>query len=463
MTHSSFTLSHLSKISTDRESTPLRPSSSPSHSESALIEERQRRHVLFTWSAQSQAMALPISHGEGAIFFDHDGHRWFDFESQVFNCNLGHGDQRVIQAIQRQAQELACAHPAASFEAKARLGELLAEITPGDMSHFFLCLSGSEAIENAYKMARLVTGRKKVIARRRSYHGASMGALSLTGDERRIQLEPGLWGVLRAEDPYCYRCPFQLDPSSCSLQCATHIEHIIQMEGADQVAALFVEGVTGSNGGFIPPPEYWRILREICDRYGVLLVVDEVFSGFGRTGHWFAVDHWGVVPDLITMAKGLTSGYAPMGALAMRPHIAEHFKDQKLWCGLTSYAHPISCAAAVATIEAYRESHLIEAAHERGLWLTAHLSHLQHTYSWCADGRCLGLFGTIEFIDELPASFFINLQQGLRSRYVHALIKEGKLFITPPLCITQTQLEEGLSLVLEAIEESLKMDDLYHP
>ena len=425
-------------------STPLNPD----------LARRQAQHILYTWTAQSSASPLPIAGGEGACFTDHAGGRWFDFESQVFNCNLGHGDRRVIEAIQRQAGELACAHPAAVFEAKARLGELLAEVTPGDMSHAFLCLSGSEAVENAYKIARMVTGRKKVIARRRSYHGASMGALSLTGDERRLPFEPGLWGVLRAEDPYCHRCPFQLEPGSCKMQCATHIEHIIKMEGPDQIAAIFAEGLTGSNGGFIPPDGYWQHLRALCDRYGILLVADEVFSGFGRTGEWFAVDHWGVVPDLMTMAKGITSGYAPLGAVMMRPHIAEHFQRNTLWCGLTSYAHPISCAAAVATIEAYRESDLIGNAARQGAWLTERLRALE-AEDWCGQGRCLGLFGTIEFADHMSAGFGDRLKAALKARRVHALYKELKLFITPPLCVTREQLDEGLSLCLDAIREAL--------
>lgn len=422
---------------------------------SSQIRARQERHIFYTWSAQSQAQPLPITGGEGAFFFDGEGQRWFDFESQVFNCNLGHQDQRVIKAIQAQAAELACAHPAAVFEAKARLGELLTEVTPGDIDHFFLCLSGAEAIENAYKIARMLTGRKKVIARRRSYHGASMGALSLTGDARRLPLEPGLWGVLRADDPYCYRCPYQLKPESCSLQCATHIEHIIEMEGADQIAAIFVEGLTGSNGGFIPPDGYWPKLREICDRYDILLIADEVFSGFGRTGEWFAVDHWGVVPDMITMAKGVTSGYQPLGVLGVRPQIAARFDDEVLWCGLTSYAHPISCAAAVATIEAYREDRLIESAAQLGVDLTATLKSWS-TRPWYGHSRCLGLFGTLELADHITDDQLSALKMALRAQRIHLLIKGRLLFVTPPLCIKLNELTEGLELIYQALEHHLQ-------
>jgi taurine---2-oxoglutarate transaminase len=412
---------------------------------------RQSKHVLYTWTAQKNASPIPISGGKGAFFYGQDGERWFDFESQVFNCNLGHQDSRVINAIKTQAEDLACAHPAAAFEAKAELGELLAEVTPGDINRFFLCLSGAEAIENAYKIARLLTGRKKVIARRRSYHGASMGALSLTGDPRRQPFEPGLWGVLRAEDPYCYRCPFDLKRDCCSLQCATHIEHIIEMEGPDTIAAIFAEGVTGSNGGFIPPPEYWPKLREICDRHGILLIADEVFSGFGRTGKWFAVNHWNIVPDMIAMAKGVTSGYAPLGVLGIRESLAQHFNDEVLWCGLTSYAHPISCATAVATIKAYQEDGLIDNAHVLGTKLTQRLQSWSK-YSWYGDSRCLGLFGTLELADHCSEKQLQKLKVALHAQRIHILLKGRLLFITPPLCIQENELHEGLDLILSCLD-----------
>lgn len=432
--------------------TPLQ--SSPQGSPLESVQARQERHIFYTWSAQRHAQPVSIVGGERGFFFDERGERWFDFESQVFNCNLGHQDQRVIEAIKAQAESLACAHPAAVFESKARLGELLAEVTPGDIDHFFLCLSGAEAIENAYKIARMLTGRKKVIARRRSYHGASMGALSLTGDARRTPLEPGLWGVLRAEDPYCYRCPYQLTPETCSMQCATHIEHIIEMEGPDQIAAIFAEGVTGSNGGFIPPDDYWPKLREICDRHGILLVADEVFSGFGRTGEWFAVNHWGVTPDMITMAKGVTSGYQALGVLGVRAELAERFQEEVLWCGLTSYAHPVSCAAAVATIEAYREDQLIERAAQLGVTLRDTLASWS-SESWYGHSRCLGLFGTLELADHVTEAELAELKLELRARRLHMLVKARCVFITPPLSITEAELLEGVALVREALDQVL--------
>ena len=432
------------------------------------LADRQGRHVLYTWTAQSAAKPISIESGEGACFFDSDGNRWLDFESQVFNCNVGHGQTRIAEAIAAQAHELACAHPAAVYETKARLAEKLAAITPGDLNQFFFCLSGSEAVENAYKMARLLTGRKKVIARRRSYHGASMGALSLTGDPRRWPLEPGLWGVLRAEDPYCYRCPYGLSPDTCGMRCAEHIEHIIEMEGADSIAAVIMEGVTGTNGGFIPPAGYWPRVREICDRHGILLIADEVFSGFGRTGTWFAVEHWGVVPDMITMAKGLTGGYAPMGAVAIRDDLAKKFQDETLWCGLTGYAHPIACAAADAAIDVYRDQGMLSNTQQRGLQLAAALDDLAQRFSFIGDVRNLGLFGTMEFIkpgcgQRVPLkpypqsgdehSWAGQLRRGLRERHIHIAQKWTHLFIAPPLCITEAELGEGMKLIADALAD----------
>ncbi len=431
------------------------------------LERRQRRHVLYTWTAQNAARPVPIAGGEGAWFVDHDGGRWLDFESQVFNCNIGHGHPRLIAALQAQAAELACAHPAAVFEAKAALGEKLAEITPGDIDTFFLCLSGSEANENALKIARMVTGRSKVIARRRSYHGASMGSLSLTGDRRRMSAEPGLWGVARIEDPYCYQCPFGLRPDSCARQCATQLAHVLEMEDPSTVAAVFVEGVTGANGGFVPPPDYWPTLRRICDDYGVLLVADEVFSGFGRTGRWFAVDHWGVVPDMICMAKGVTSGYAALGVLGMRPHVAAHFADETLWAGLTTYAHPLACAVASEAIDVYRDEGLIEHAAALEPVLLAGLEAIKARHPIVGDVRGIGLLGTLELVSDRdartplvgygakadPDSPLGRLPAALRARRLHCLVRGHMVFVTPPLSITAADLEHGLSLIDDALTE----------
>ncbi|HIA04573.1 MAG TPA: aminotransferase class III-fold pyridoxal phosphate-dependent enzyme [Myxococcales bacterium] len=417
------------------------------------LEQRQSSHILYSWSAQTQTQGLSISKGQGAVYWDHDGEEWLDFESQVFNCNAGHGEQHIIDAIKQQVDELACAHPAALFDRKAALGEALAAVTPGDLNHFFLCLSGAEANENALKIAQLVTGRRKVIARRRSYHGATLGALSLTGDNRRLPFEPLLGNVVRAEDPFCYQCPFHLTHPECGIRCAEHLEDLIKFEGEDQVAAIFLESVTGAAGGFIPPPEYWPRVREICNKYGVLLVSDEVLMGFGRTGRWFGVDHWDVVPDMMTMAKGLTSGYAPMGAVAMTEKLARHFDDETLWCGLTCYAHPLSCAAALASIEVYRDKKLVENSATLGQSLSQQLSTLKNEHSVIGDVRNLGLFGLVEFKPEAARLFNQAMKPTLAARNLHILVKENRIFVAPPLCITQEQLSQGMSRIGSALTE----------
>lgn len=431
------------------------------------LEARQRRHILFTWSAQSAAAPVRIAGGQGIRFHDHDGRTWLDFESQVFNCNAGHGQTSISDAIAAQARELACAHPNAVFEAKAALGERLASLTPPGLDRFFLCLSGAEANENALKIARALTGRQKVIARRRSYHGASAGASSLTGDPRRWPAEPDLWGVQRIEDPYCYRCPFGQAYPGCGLRCAEHLEHVIQMEGPDRIAAVFMEGVTGANGGFVPPDGYWQRIREICTRHGILLVADEVFTGFGRTGRWFAHNHWDVTPDLITMGKGITSGYAPLGAVAIRDELAARFDDRVLNCGLTHYAHPIACAAANATIDLYRATGMVENAARMGERLQEGLAALAAKHRVVGDARNLGLFGVLELVSDpetreplvpyngaiKPGTPAGRLKAALAARGLHILLRWNFLFVAPPLCISEDDLKLGLGLIDEALSE----------
>ena len=304
-----------------------------------------------------------------------------------------------------------------------------------------------------------------MIARRRSYHGASMGALSLTGDWRRMAVEPGLWGVIRMEDPYCYRCPYGLNRGSCGTHCATDLERIIELEGPETIAAVFLEGVTGANGCLVPTDDYWPIIREICDRYGILLVSDEVFTGFGRTGQWFAVDHWMVQPDIITMAKGVTSGYAPMGVVGVTDAIAEYFETNTLWCGLTSYAHPVSCAAALASIELYEEDKLIE--HAAGLdgVLKDELKKIKANHPVVGDVRSIGLLGAIELVEDRKTkkplvpygkaapegSEIAGFPAALKARGMHILVRGHMVIVAPPISITEAQLRDGMGRIDDAM------------
>ncbi|MEX1156511.1 MAG: aminotransferase class III-fold pyridoxal phosphate-dependent enzyme, partial [Chloroflexota bacterium] len=297
-----------------------------------------REYTFFSWSAQAKINPIVIDRAEGIHFWDPDGKRYIDFNSQLMSVNIGHGDKRVADAIAEQAHKLAFAAPQFATEVRGRLGQLLAEITPGDLNRFFFTLGGAEANENALRMARMYTGRQKVMAYHRSYHGATAGAISVTGDPRRWANEPGIPGIIRVLDPWRW-ARSEAEPVEEHL---AYIEEVMQYEGPHTIAAFIMETVTGTNGILIPPDGYLQGIRELCTRYGIVMIADEVMAGFGRTGRWFAVDHWNVVPDLLTMAKGLTSSYMPLGAVAMSPRIAEHFNERVYFGGLTYSSHPIS-------------------------------------------------------------------------------------------------------------------------
>src|ERR1700693_4016979 len=320
------------------------------------IVDLTKKHTLFEWSAQSKVDPIPIDHAKGIYFWTPEGKRFIDFNSQLMSVNIGHGDERVIRAISEQAATLTYANPFMATEVRARLGAKLAEITPGDIDTFFFTNGGAEANENAIKLARFFTGRHKIIARYRSYHGATAGAMSLTGDPRRWAAEPGIPGVVHVLDPY-HGIERGWESADSSL---AMIEETIQLEGPHTIAAFILEPVTGTNGVLIPPDGYLQGVRELCTRHGILMICDEVMSGFGRTGEWFAVNHWNVVPDLLTMAKGLTSAYVQLGAVGMRRAIADHFTDRVFYGGLTYNSHPLACAAALAAIQVYEEERLLD-------------------------------------------------------------------------------------------------------
>src|ERR671911_201661 len=317
-----------------------------------------RRHTIYEWSAQSAADPIPVARAKGIYFWTPEGKRFIDFNSQLMCVNIGHGDERVIRAIQDQAAILPYANPFMATEPRAKLGAKLAEITPGDIDVFFFTNGGAEANENAIKIARWYTGRHKIVAFYRSYHGGTAGAISLTGDPRRWAAEPGIPGVIRVMDPY-HGIQRGWDTADEAL---ANLEETIQLEGPNTIAAFILETVTGTNGVLVPPDGYIAGVREICDRYGILMIADEVMAGFGRTGKWFAIDHWDVVPDLITMAKGLTSAYVQLGALGMRRKYAEHFDNTVWYGGLTYNSHPLACATALATIQVYEDEGLLERA-----------------------------------------------------------------------------------------------------
>jgi taurine--2-oxoglutarate transaminase len=415
-----------------------------------------KQFTFFSWSVQGETNPIPVARAEGVYFWDVSGKRYLDFASQLVNANVGHQNARVVKAIQDQAAKLTFVAPGMTTEPRALLGKKLAEITPGDLSKTFFTLGGAEANENAIKLARFYTGRHKILARYRSYHGATHGAIALTGDYRRLAAEPSMPGVVHILDPYCYRCPFGWTRDSCHRECISHVEEVIQHEGADQIAAIILEGVTGTNGLIIPPDEYWPRMREICDKYGILLMSDEVMSGWGRTGTWFAVDHWQVVPDIITTAKGLTSGYVPLGAVIVREKIAKFFDDKYLFAGLTYNGHALACAAALATIEAYEEEQIFANARSVGDYLGRRLEDLKAKHSSVGDVRYLGLFSALEFVRDRETKEPADLDQLKSFLLEHGLYVfnfKNILFVVPPLIISQDELESGLTLLDEGLAE----------
>src|SRR5947207_10182947 len=362
------------------------------------IQELDRQHVLHSWSVQDQISPLPVAGAEGRYFWDYDGKRYLDFASQLVNVSIGHGHPKLVAAIKEQAETLATIGPPMATESRSRLGKLLAEITPGDLTMSFFTNGGAEANENAIKLARWYTGRHKIIARYRSYHGATAAGITLTGDPRRWAAEPGIPGVVRMFDPYTYRCPAG-HPDPCPVCTgAPHLEEILQYEGAHTVAAVILETVTGTNGIIVPPDGYLRSIRETCDHYGILLILDEVMAGWGRTGRWFACDHWDVVPDIITTAKGINSGYVPLGAMTVRDHVYEAVKDKFFAGGLTYSGHPLACAVAVASVEAFREEGVVENAAAHGAYLADVLPALAERHPSIGDVRGLGLFWGLELV-----------------------------------------------------------------
>src|SRR5438046_4956928 len=328
-----------------------------------------KQYVLHSWSVQDALGPIPVAGGEGGYFWDYDGKRYLDFASQLVNVSIGHQHPKIVAAIKEQAEKLCTIGPPMATEARSTLARLLAEVTPGDLQMSFFTNGGAEANENAVKLARWYTGRHKIIARYRSSHGATAGAITLTGDPRRWFAEPGIPGVVRMLDPYAYRWPAG-HPDPCPVCTGgPHLEEILMYEGPHTVAAVILETVTGTNGIIVPPDGYLQSIREVCDRHGILLILDEVMAGWGRTGRWFACDHWDVVPDIITTAKGINSGYVPLGAMTVRDHVYEAVKDKFFAGGLTYSGHPLAWAVAAASVGIFREEGIVENSAAQGEYL----------------------------------------------------------------------------------------------
>jgi len=418
-----------------------------------------REHSLYEWSAQSAVDPIPVERAEGVYFYSPDGTRYLDFNSQLMSVNIGHGDARVTDAVHAQMHKLAYANPFMATEPRARLGAKLAEITPGDIDVFFFTNGGAEANENAFKLARQFTGRQKIMARYRSYHGATGQAIVATGDPRRWAAETGVSGFVRFPDFHRWgrKDPEPVDESLRDL------EEVIMFEGPNTIAGIIVETVVGTNGILIPPDGYMQGLRAVCDKYGILLIADEVMAGFGRTGKWFAVDHWDVVPDLITMAKGLTASYVPLGAVGMRRGIADAFKDKVFYGGLTYNSHPVGCAAALATIAVYEEDGLIERAQRMGAVMRTHHEALYAKHPSLGGIRNIGLFGILELVRDRATYEPLAPYNGaspetkavgkyLRDHGLYTFVRWNTIMTNPPLTITEEQLADGFAIIDAALD-----------
>jgi taurine---2-oxoglutarate transaminase len=434
--------------------------------ESQQVIQDNMDYTLFSWSRQKGVNPIAVKYGEGVYLYDYDGKKYLDFSSGLINVNIGHGNQRVTQAVAAQMQQVSYVTPGCVTKIRGDLGKQLAEITTGDLNKTLFTTGGAEAIENAIKLARLYTGRHKIIARYRAFHGASYGAMTAGGDPRKLAHDvQQIPNIVHVEDPYCYRCPWGKEITWCQRECVSHVERIVEFEGPENVAAILMEGESGTSGCIKYPPDYLVKIRAICDKYGILLIVDEVMSGFGRTGKWFAVDHHGVVPDMIATAKGLTSGYLPMGALIVSDKIAAHFDDRILMLGLTYSAHPVCCAAALEVLKIYQDENMLANACTMGQYIEQKVEALKVRHASIGDFRNTGLLGCIELVKnrqtkEPMAPFNAKPDEMVVMNKVAAKIRElgmytfvrwNYIFIAPPLCINQAEVDEGIEILSRAI------------
>jgi taurine--2-oxoglutarate transaminase len=432
------------------------------------IRQLERDFVLYPWVPQKGLNPVIIDSAKGNYFYDPSGKKYLDFSSMFVFSNLGHADPRVVEAISRQAARLPTAASPFATEAKAKLAKLIAEITPGDIRKTFFSTSGAEANEGAIKVARMATGKEKIIARWRTYHGSTLGAMALSNDYRNWAAEPAIPGVIHCLDPYCYRCPFGLTYPGCDLQCAKHVEDVVRFEGgARRVAGFIAEPVVGSNGIVVPPDGYFQKIREICDRYEMAMMCDEVMSGFGRTGKWFAIEHWGVVPDVITMAKGISSGYVPLGATSIRPWLAEKFENNPWVHGHTYSGHTLAMAAGIATIEAYRADGLVQRSAEMGEYLKKKALELMDKHPSVGDVRGKGLFVGMELVKNRKTREPLHdgLVEGPRPptakmKVLAEAMKEGVyclagsvsvIMLAPPLTITKSEIDFAMGVFDKAL------------
>jgi taurine--2-oxoglutarate transaminase len=422
-------------------------------------------YTLFSWSKQKGHNPIAVKNAEGVYLYDYEGKRYIDFSSGLMNVNIGHGNQRITEAVVRQMQEVSYVTPSCVTKARGELGKKLAEITPKSLNKTLFTVGGAEAIENAIKLARLYTGRHKILTRYQSFHGASYGAFSAGGDPRKIAVDAQQApNFVHFDLPYLYR--WEYGEENLLKESIASLEKVIAYEGPANIAAILLEGESGTSGCLKYPIGYLKQVRDICTKHGILFIADEVMSGFGRTGKWFGVENHDVVPDMIATAKGITSGYIPLGALIISDTIAKQYDDNVLWLGLTYSAHPVSCAAALETLKIYEDEDLIENAREMGKYMDQQLEGLKQKHASIGDWRNTGLLGCIELVknrstkepmtpfnakpDEMAVMNKVAAK--LRELGMYTFVRWSYIFIAPPLCITKEQIDEGLGIISKALE-----------
>jgi len=425
------------------------------------------RYSLFSWSKQAGLNPIDVERAKGVYFHDRQGKKYIDFSSQLMNVNIGHGDQRVTQAVADQMAKVSYVFPGSVTEARAKLSKKLAEIAPEGLSKTFFTLGGAEAIDNAVKLARSYTGRHKIVTLYRSYHGSTYGAISAGGDPRKHAVDSqGVPNIIHVENPYYYRCPWNSkSPEECGEMAAAHLERVIEYENPGSVAAILLEGESGSSGCIKYPPGYWKRVRNFADKHGILIIDDEVMSGFCRTGKWFAVENHDVIPDIICMAKGLTSGYLPLGGIIVKDEIADYYNDKPLPLGLTYSSHAASCAAALAVVNIYESDNLMENAIQMGNYLQERIEEMKSRHPSIGDFRNTGLLGCIELVknrdtrepttpwnarpDQMEATN--RMVARIRELGMFTFVRWNYIFTCPPLTITKDEVDEGLEIISEAI------------
>lgn len=429
-----------------------------------------REHVIYSWSIQGKVNPIAIDRAEGIYMYTPEGKKIIDFISGLICVNVGHSHPHVLKAMREQMEKITYISPSFTSEAKAKLCSMIADVTPGDLDYVFLCNGGAEANENAIKVARWITGRQKIYSAWISYHGATAGAITLTGDPRRWPAEPGIPGVVKYFGPYPYRCPFgSEDPEECSKRTLNVLKTQIMIDGPKTIAAIFMEPIVGTNGIIIPPKSYMKGVKAICEENGILFVVDEVMAGWGRTGKWFGIEHFDIVPDIMTTAKGLTSGYIPLGAMIWNKKIWDHFYDKPFVSGLTYTGHALACATGIANIEVYKQEKLIEKTAELDKFFTKKLNELKDKHPSVGDVRNIGLWACIELVSnkktKAPIAGYNDCHRNISGEITKRLLELGVytyskwdfIFLAPPLIITKKQLEE----VIEVLDKVLEYPDSF--